>query len=81
MFAIEELGQRFEQKTNGTLIIIIVLSGLASISLQGNFTFFKYTTVGVIDRKIILSVFVCAVICGILDGIFSRILIEREQNR
>lgn len=40
VFAIEELGRRFEQKPNGAVIIAIVLSGLVSISLQGNYTYF-----------------------------------------
>ncbi len=80
VFAIEELGRRFEQKTNGVLITAIVLSGLVSISLQGNYTYFGSIAVGLIDRKIILPVLVCAVVCGILGGVFSRILIESSKS-
>jgi len=76
VFAIEELGRRFEQKTNGVVIAAIVLSGLVSISLQGNYTYFGNLSVGVIDKKIIIPVIVCGLICGVLGGVFSRTLLE-----
>lgn len=79
VFAIEELGRRFEQKTNGVIITAIVLSGLVSISLQGNYTYFGNISVGIIDRTIIVPVIVCAIVCGILGGIFSRTLIESSK--
>lgn len=76
VFAIEELGRRFEQKTNGVVITSIVLSGLVSISLQGNYTYFGNLAVGSIDRKIFVPVIVCGLVCGFFGGIFSRTLIE-----
>lgn len=80
IFAIEELGRRFEQKTNGVLITAIVLSGIVSISMQGNYTYFGSITVGIIDSKIIFPILVCAIVCGISGGIFSRILIESTKS-
>ena len=80
VFAIEELGRRFEQKTNGVVIAAIVLSGLVSISLQGNYTYFGSLAVGSIDRKIIVPVIVCGLVCGVLGGIFSRTLIESSRT-
>lgn len=79
VFAIEELGRRFEQKTNGVVITAIVLSGMVSISLQGNYTYFGDLTVTGIDKRIIVPVLVCGLICGILGGIFSRTLIESSR--
>jgi H+/Cl- antiporter ClcA len=76
VFAIEELGRRFEQKTNGVIITAIVLSGLVAISLQGNYTYFGQLSVGVVDSKIILPILFCGLICGISGGIFSRTLIS-----
>jgi H+/Cl- antiporter ClcA len=76
VFAIEELGRRFEQKTNGVVITAIVLSGLVSISLQGNYTYFGHLSVGIINSKIIIPVLFCGLVCGILGGIFSRTLIN-----
>ncbi|MGV3580971.1 MAG: chloride channel protein [Methylophilus sp.] len=80
VFAIEELGRRFEQKTNGVIITAIVLSGLVSISLQGNYTYFGHLSVGIVDRKIIIPVIVCGLVCGVLGGIFSRTLISSSNQ-
>jgi H+/Cl- antiporter ClcA len=76
VFAIEELGRSFEQKTNGVVITAIILAGVVSISLQGNYTYFGHFAVGKIDSKIIVQVIVCALVCGVAGGIFSRTLIE-----
>lgn len=76
IFAIEELGRRFEQKTNGVIITAIVLSGLVAISLQGNYIYFGNLSVGIVDKKIIIPVLFCGLVCGISGGIFSRILIN-----
>ena len=75
IFAIEELGKRFEEKTNGVLISAIVLSGLISVSLQGNYVYFGRLSVEAVDYHILWPVFVCAIACGVAGGMFSRILI------
>ncbi len=80
VFAIEELGRRYEEKTNGILITAIVLSGLVSISLQGNYTYFGNLHVSGINRTIIFPIFLCSVICGALGGIFSKILIISSSH-
>lgn len=76
VFAIEELGRRFEQKTNGIIITAIVLSGLVSISIQGNYAYFGNLNVGTINRSILLPILVCGIVCGVSGGIFSRLLIR-----
>ena len=81
VFAIEELGRRFEQKTNGVIITAIVLSGLVAISLQGNYIYFGQLSVGIVSRNIIVPVLVCGLVCGILGGIFSRTLISAGKMK
>ncbi|MDD5404549.1 MAG: chloride channel protein [Sulfuricella sp.] len=76
VFAIEELGRSFEQKTNGVVITAIILAGVVSISLQGNYTYFGHFAVGRINTDIVMQVIVCALVCGMAGGIFSRTLIE-----
>lgn len=80
IFAIEELNRKFEQKTNGVMITAIVLSGLVSISLQGNYTYFGSLNVGVIHKEILVPVLICGLVCGVAGGIFSRVLIEFSEN-
>lgn len=80
VFAIEELSRKFEQKTNGVMITAIVLSGLVSISLQGNYTYFGSLNVGAIHTEIMLPVLICGLVCGVAGGIFSRTLIEFTEK-
>lgn len=80
VFAIEELSRKFEQKTNGVMITAIVLSGLVSISLQGNYTYFGSLNVGPIHTEIMIPVLICGLVCGIFGGIFSRSIIEFTEN-
>lgn len=75
VFAIEELGKRFEEKTNGVLISAIVLAGLISISLQGNYIYFGRLAVASVDYRILWPVLVCALVCGLTGGLFSRLLV------
>jgi H+/Cl- antiporter ClcA len=79
VFAIEELGKRFEEKTNGVLISAIVLAGLISISIQGNYIYFGRLAVDSIDYHILWPVFVCALACGIAGGVFSRLLVRAAK--
>src|SRR5450830_503538 len=80
VFAIEELGRRFEQKTNGVVISEIVLSGLVSVSLQGNYTYFGNIVVSNVDRHIFIPLLICGVVCGVAGGLFSRTLIESSSK-
>ncbi|GAB3251955.1 chloride channel protein [Chitinimonas naiadis] len=80
VFAIEELSRRYEQGTNGILLTAIVLAGMMSISLQGNYLYFGHFTVPAIDHRIILPVLFCALICGIAGGLFSRALLWSSQS-
>lgn len=76
VFAIEELGRRFEEKTNGVLISAIVLAGLISISMQGNYIYFGRLEVAGADYRILWPVLVCALVSGIAGGLFSMLLIR-----
>lgn len=80
VFAIEELSRKFEQKTNGVMITAIVLSGLVSISLQGNYTYFGNLNVGSIHKEIMIPVIICGLVCGVFGGVFSKVLIEFSEN-
>lgn len=79
VFAIEELGKRFEEKTNGVVIAAIVLSGLVSVSLQGNYTYFGHLSVASVDKSIFYPIIVCSIICGIFGGVFSKTLISSTK--
>lgn len=81
VFAIEELGRTFEQKNNGVVITAIVLAGLVSISIEGNYTYFGNLSVGKITGSIIPPIVLCGLVCGVLGGLFSLMLIRSSQAR
>jgi H+/Cl- antiporter ClcA len=76
VFAIEELGRGLNDKNNSIVITAIVIAGLVSIWLVGNYNYFGSIYISEVSRSIILPVIVCALCCGVLGGIFSKILIH-----
>lgn len=81
MFAIEELGRRHEEATTGGILLVtVILSGLVAIGFQGNYVYFGHLDVGNVARGIVVPVVVCGVSCGILGGVFSRLLLMPQRH-
>lgn len=74
VFAIEELSNKLEARNNGLIIAAIVLAGLVSISAFGNLSYFGSITVPKLGWGAILPGVLVTVICGVLGGLFSRLL-------
>ncbi len=78
MFAIEELSRRPEQRSNGLMMAAIVLGGLMSVSVYGNTSYFGIVGAIRVDRldlQMLWPGLLVAVSCGLLGGLFSRLLI------
>ena len=75
VFAIEELGKSFEQRTSGTVIFTVMLAGVASLGLLGDYTYFGRNTVHLIGWQDIVPVLLCGVAGGLLGGGFSRLTV------
>lgn len=75
VFAIEELGRKFEERTNGVLLTAIILAGVISISLQGNYTYFGHLNVGNVSSKLALPILLSGLVAGCLGGLFSRCML------
>ena len=76
VFAIEEMGRSYEHRTNGLILSTVILAGIASIALLGNYSYF-----GVTDARIdILSCWPAVIACGLLGGIggalFSHLVLS-----
>ncbi|RTL52112.1 MAG: chloride channel protein [Rhodocyclaceae bacterium] len=80
VFAVEELGRRLETRTSGVLISTIILSGLVSIALLGNYNYFGRFSAADVSLAIVLPVLVCGVVCGWLGGLFSQILLWPQRR-
>ncbi len=75
VFAIEELSRRFEQRWSGLITTAIIIAGVVSISIFGNYTYFGQMQVRELSLHIISASIVCAILAGLLGGLFSRLLI------
>ncbi len=75
VFAIEELGRRYEQRTNGTVILTVLLAGIASVMLAGNYTYFGRSHANLSGWPDLVAVIVCGVAGGAIGGVFSQLLI------
>ncbi len=75
VFAIEELGKSFEQRTSGTVILTVMLAGVASLGLLGDYAYFGRDTVGLNGWSDVAAVAICGVVGGLLGGGFSRLTI------
>jgi H+/Cl- antiporter ClcA len=76
VFAIEELGKRLEGRTSGILVSTIIVSGLASISILGNYNYFGHMRVGEVTRQIVVPIIFYGLACGLAGGLFSRLLLS-----
>jgi H+/Cl- antiporter ClcA len=76
VFGIEEMGRAFEVRTGGMMLAAIIVAGLTSLGIMGNYTYFGTTAVHLSTLQGWAAVPVCAVCCGLIGGTFSRILIE-----
>lgn len=76
VFAIEELSHSFEQRTSGTTLTGVVLSGVTAIALVGNYTYFGHTDVDVPIGTAWIAVLTCGILGGLAGGTFSAILIR-----
>jgi H+/Cl- antiporter ClcA len=74
VFAIEELSKRMDSRNNTVIISAIVVAGLVSISFFGNLTYFGSITVPRLSWAAFWPGLVVVVICGLLGGLFARLL-------
>jgi H+/Cl- antiporter ClcA len=81
VFAIEEMSRSFEERTSGAALTAIIVAGIASLGILGNYTYFGHTSESLGDHLYQgwIGVLVCGTIGGLLGGIFSTILINAAR--
>ena len=75
VFAIEELSHSFEARTSGTVLTAVIVAGIATLALVGNYTYFGVTSMQLDIGSGWLAVLLCSVAGGLAGGLFSRLLI------
>ena len=81
VFAVEELGRRLETRTSGVLVSTIILSGLVAVALLGNYNYFGQLKIVNLDRAIVLPIIAAGIACGLLGGLFSRLMLWPQQRK
>ncbi len=80
VFAIEEMGRTYEARTNGLVLTAVILAGLASLGLLGNYTYFgvaRETIAFAAEWPLVLS---CGVIGGGLGALFSLLALKATRR-
>jgi H+/Cl- antiporter ClcA len=80
VFAIEELSHSFEARTSGTVLTAVVLAGITTLALAGNYTYFGVSSVELGLGAGWLAVALCAVVGGVAGGGFSAILVRASRG-
>lgn len=75
LFAIEEMGRSFEERTSGTLITAVFLAGITAVAIQGNYVYFGSSTAFLNIDQVLVPILACGVTGGLLGGLFSHSLI------
>jgi len=81
VFAIEELSGRFEHRFSGTLLTAVIVGGVVSLGLLGNYTYFGRVPAGLPLGQAWLAIPLCAIAGGLLGGTFSRIVLASAAGR
>ena len=76
VFAIEEMSRAFESRTTGLVLIAVILAGLASLGLVGNYSYFGHSTSMLKVTIDWIAVLVCGVSGGLLGALFSFIIVR-----
>ena len=74
VFAVEELAKSFERRTHTTVILVVVLAGLASYALQGDYAYFGVLKGGVSLGSAWLAAPLIGIVGGLCGGAFARAL-------
>ena len=80
VFAIEEMNRSFEEHNSSTILMTVIIAGITSLALLGNYTYFGHTNETLAFGRDWSVVAICGIAGGLLGGLFSRALIEVNKG-
>lgn len=81
VFAIEELSRSYEQRTNGTILTAVILAGVTSLAILGDYTYFgRSGATMIIEPRNWLTILAIGAVGGLAGGLFARILIVSSNG-
>lgn len=80
VFAIEELAGTFEHRFSGLLLTAVIVGGMVSLGVMGNYSYFGEVQASLPLGRAWLAVLLTGVICGLLGGLFSRVILLSSRG-
>ena len=81
IFGIEEMSRSFEQRSSVLVLVTVIVAGLTSLTLLGNYTYFGEGHGAMLTGWQWLSVPVVVLAGGLLGGLFSRAVVSVARRR
>lgn len=75
VFAIEELARSYEARASGTTLVAVLIAGIVSLALIGDYNYFGHPQLSVAPRELLLPAAGIGLAGGLLGGLFSRWLL------
>ncbi|MCX5497422.1 chloride channel protein [Kaistia dalseonensis] len=75
VFAIEEMARSFETRTSGLVMTAVIIAGLVSLALVGNYSYFGTASGNIVGPEGWLMVIVCGVAGGAFGALFSNLML------
>jgi len=79
VFAFEELAHSVEHSTSGRTIGAVILAGIISLALLGNYTYFGHIRVPSFNIAILLPMTLVAIGGGLIGGLFSWLCVHQAR--
>jgi H+/Cl- antiporter ClcA len=76
VFAIEEMSRAFEQRNAGLVLIAVILAGIASLGLVGNYDYFGKSASMLIVTIDWAAVVVCGFVGGLMGALFAKLVLH-----
>jgi H+/Cl- antiporter ClcA len=80
IFAIEELSGTFEHRFSGLLLTAVFVGGVVSMGIVGNYAYFGTVQTSLPLGHAWLAVLQCGIVCGLLGGLFARLILLSRRG-
>jgi H+/Cl- antiporter ClcA len=80
VFAIEELAGTFEHRFSGLLLTAVIVGGVVSLGILGNYAYFGVVQANLPLGHAWLAVLLTGVIGGLLGGLFARMILLSRRG-
>ncbi len=80
VFAIEELAGTFEHRFSGLLLTAVIIGGVVSLGIMGNYSYFGQVQASLPLGRAWLAVLLTGVIGGGLGGLFARLILLAKRG-